>query len=599
MTSKEIREIAINSAEIYYKYLDDNDKGLQIINVFDIKYIPNGAKLKLQLKLSAKIVDKESIFIWLRTTCKKYTVVEFEEEWLDEEFDDEFEQVEEKEVRVKIDSVLFVSYNEETHTLIIEVPEKLVMDFTGLKNNDIQVNSDLKFLVARVRNWYAKNGAKIAIPTQYSVLKEKINEIEYLEGVEPSENQKQSIYNIFNNPFTYIWGAPGTGKTQFVLAYAVLHYIRNGYRMGVLAPTNNALEQVLRGIILMTDKAGISREVIVRVGRPSQNFAKEFPEVCPSLKKKNNDIEDEDNTENNVNVQLLGYTLDGYASAFKDSKMNVQHIFLDEAGYANMIKAGMLFNHKVPITLLGDHAQLPPVCELNDFSMEKEKEFENMFLWAQSSIYFETLFYLSKEEVRYQYLKNITPNLVRMSKTSLNTTYRFAENLAKVLGFHVYSSDFSSGSKENITKIRYIHASKENGYKSRESINEAFAIKQLTKKLKMNGITDFAILTPYKKQVKLLGELLPNERHELKIMTVHGSQGREWDTVIISVTDTSDKWFVDSLNPASRGLNLVNTAVSRARKELIIVCDSNYWKYQTNQLLSDLIRIGEEIILKH
>ena len=78
-------------------------------------------------------------------------------------------------------------------------------------------------------------------------------------------------------------------------------------------------------------------------------------------------------------------------------------------------------------------------------------------------------------------------------------------------------------------------------------------------------------------------------------MTVHGSQGREWDTVIVSVADTSDKWFVDSLNLASRGLNLVNTAVSRARKELLIVCDTTYWKRQTGQLISDLIRIGEEV----
>ena len=588
MLAKEIREIAINSAEVYYKYLKDNDKGLQIIDVFEIKPFKVGKCLQLNLRLSAKIVDKESIFIHLRTNDKKYCLISTNIE-IEEEGSAEFQAEETNEE----EALRLLSYDEDRNTLVVEVKEEHIKEFTGLKNKDISVISDLRFLVDRVRKWYEKNGAKIALPTNVSILKKTTNDIEYLEGLEPSENQKQSLHNIFNQPFTYIWGAPGTGKTQFVLAYAVLHYIRNGHRVGILAPTNNALDQVLRGLIKMTDKAGIPRHVIVRMGIPSRTFAEEFPEVCPHLKK--DEKPSEEDVELQENIQLIACTLDKYDSEYKDKKMNVQHIFLDEAGYANMIKAGMLFNHKVPITLLGDHAQLPPVCELNDFSIEKEKEFENMFLWAQSSIYFETLFDLSKEEVRHQYLKNITPTLKHVSKTSLNRTYRFGENLARVLGYHVYSLDFSSGNRDSVTKISFIHAPKQEEYRSRESITEVIAIKRLTAILKMKGISDYAILTPYKKQVKLLGLHLPNERNELKIMTVHGSQGREWDTVIVSVADTSDKWFVDSLNLASRGLNLVNTAVSRARKELLIVCDTTYWKRQTGQLISDLIRIGEEV----
>jgi hypothetical protein len=587
MTPKEIREIATNSAEVYYKYLKDNEKGLQTIEVFDLKLFEIENDLQLVFRLSAKIVDKDSICIYLRTNGKQYPVNQISIEDADVEEAEEENNVEEGNVQI-------VSYDEERHILKIKVSGVIVKEFTGLKSKDILVISDLTFLVERVRKWYERNGAKIELPTNVSILKDKIAEIKYLEGLEPSENQKQSLRNIFTNPFTYIWGAPGTGKTQFVLAYAVLHYIRNGHSVGILAPTNNALEQVLRGVIKMTDKAGISRYAIARMGTPSKSFANEFPEVC-SREKNEESLDKEEDIKRQTKLQLFACTLDFYAGKYRESKMNVQHLFLDEAGYANMIKAGMLFNHKIPITLLGDHAQLPPVCELNDFDIEKVTEFENMFLWSQSSIYFETLFDLSKEEARHQYLKNITPVLKYVSKTSLNTTYRFGENLAKVLGLHVYSLDFSSGNKDNVTKISFIHAPKQDAYKSRESVTEAVAIKQLAAIFRMKGITDYAILTPYKKQVKLLGQHLPNERNEFKIMTVHGSQGREWDTVIVSVADTSDKWFVDSLNIASRGLNLVNTAVSRTRKELIVVCDTNYWKHQFGQLIYDLIRIGEEI----
>lgn len=611
MTLQEIREIAINSAEVYYKYLADNDKGLQTIEVFEMTQLRVGSSLHLTLRLSAKIVDTESISIKLKGSNQKYAVVQSITKKEDE-------NREENNQEEEVPKILFVHYNEDKHILKVEIDQKITKEFAGIiKSRDIQVVSDLKFLVRRVRDWYERNGAKLALPTQSSVLSVNnlFNEIEYLEGLEPSENQKQSLYNIFNTPFSYIWGAPGTGKTQFVLAYAVLHYIRSGQRVAILAPTNNALEQVLRGVVKMTDLAGIPRHKIVRMGKASQAFAEEFPELCPHIKKKvtvkepnmfadelpvqekkeEENVEFVKNVGERLNVHLIGCTLDYYAGEYNEKKMNVQHIFLDEAGYANMIKACMLFNHKVPITFLGDHAQLPPVCELNDFSIEKEREFENMFLWAQSAIYIETLFSLSKEEVRYQYLKNSTPELLRTSKTLLNTTYRFGESLAKVLAFHVYSLEFSSGKTDGNTKISFIHASKQEGFKSRTSVSEVVAIKFLTTILKHKGVSDYAILTPYKKQVKLLSQHLPDERKKLKILTVHGSQGREWDTVIVSVADTSDKWFVDSLNPASRGLNLVNTAVSRARKELIIVCDTEYWRHQHGQLISDLVRIGKEI----
>ncbi|QWT88454.1 ATP-binding domain-containing protein [Chryseobacterium sp. PCH239] len=103
------------------------------------------------------------------------------------------------------------------------------------------------------------------------------------------------------------------------------------------------------------------------------------------------------------------------------------------------------------------------------------------------------------------------------------------------------------------------------------------------------------MLTPYKKQIRLLNNSLPQERNDLKILTVHGSQGREWDTVILSIVDTYDKWFVDTTIPVSKGLNLVNTAVSRAKRNLIVVCDKNYWAVQSGQLVTELINCGKEI----
>lgn len=794
MTAGEIREIAIDSSKAYYEYLEQNEKGIQEVDVFELEYL-RGKDFVIKLRLSSKLFDTEAIFFKNLQNNKKFDTT----------------------------SVKVIEYDNDKNILLIKPTESVKEDFTGLRNRDIIVISDLKFLVERIKMWYELNGGEIALPTKTSKYSKDFN-IQFFNdsNFQPSENQKLALKNVFTTPFSYVWGAPGTGKTLFVLSYAVLHYIKNGDRIAIIAPTNNAIEQVLRGVITMTDKAGVDRKQIIRIGTPSKKFAESFPEVCEErgvqkklaeidkqidilermlvfnnqrnkidelsnlmpefdkiselsktiktekllisdinvqykkkeieinlinesiskysqqLKKsisKTNSIShkvaktfsnkptnsertigeletkifnsrkelefckyefdeirnrkiDQDNiiaeiqalaldqiknlidhTKNfseinmivnsisidNINkvredvnliiaqtkerlevdehlfseyrsstlvdikydldnylslrsklgalsteersksVNVVACTLDGYIGHYFEEKLNVEHIFLDEAGYANIIKAFTLFNHTTPITFLGDHKQLPPVCEINDREIERDSKYHNMFLWAQSAIFLETLFSCSKEVCRNQYLQNVDFNPNVISQTSLNSTYRFGNNLAQILAQYVYSNDLNSNNPEGETKIFYVDAKKIESLKSRISINEVSEIKKIVENLKLKKINDFVILTPYKNQIELLNNYLPQERNDLKILTVHGSQGREWDTVILSVVDTSDKWFVDTTKPISKGLNLVNTAVSRARRKLIIVCDKNYWIGQNGQLITELINCGQEI----
>ncbi len=795
MTAEEIREISINSSTAYYDYLELNKKGIQEVNILELEKV-QGKDLIIKLRLSAKLFDTEAIFFRNLKNNKEYDTSE-----------------------AKI-----IEYDRDKNILLIKPIEGIISDFDNLTHNDLKVISDLKFLVQRVKAWYETNGSKISLPSKVSKYSNDVQNIEFFKepNFQPSENQKKSLVNIFTNPFSYVWGAPGTGKTQFVLAYAILHYIRKGDKIAILAPTNNAIEQVLRGVLKMTDKAGVDRKQIIRLGTPTKKFAEEYPEVCEEkgiqkklqefdkqiailerminfqsqkqriillensildfesikkllksidtkntsineinsqFKKKEIEIKLFDEKFSNQNTQLLkginqtksithkivkvfsnkqtkteinisdienkifetkksleyskyelteiqenltkskskineiqnktkgeidnlinklseisevkeviskltfanisnikdevisiidifkskmevdehlfteysssnfidlkseladyislrnsiaissteerlksvnviACTLDGYIGRYTETKLNVEHIFLDEAGYANIIKALTLFNHSTPISFLGDHMQLPPVCEINDADIERDFTFSNMFLWAQSAIFLDTLFPNSKEICKNQYLKNINFNPISIIKTELNSTYRFGSNLAKILGEYVYTSDFNSSNPEGETKIIFIDAKKIEGPLSRISINEVNEIKKLVSILKQNSKDDFVILTPYSKQLKLLNSHLPQERNDFKILTVHGSQGREWETVILSVVDTSDKWFVDTTKPISKGLNLVNTAVSRAKKNLIIICDKTYWTGQQGQLITELLKCGNEM----
>ncbi|MGN6495635.1 MAG: DEAD/DEAH box helicase [Agriterribacter sp.] len=793
MTIEEIRDICIDSAEKYYNFLDQNDKGLQVVDVFEINKVPGDHPI-YKLRLAAKLFDLDALFFKLYHNNTLYTT----------------------------EQIKIIEYDGDKNILLVKPGETLINDFERLTARDVKVISDLKFLVTRIKDWYVRNGAKIRMPVNTSPQRTSSFDIQFINASEPSSNQKEALNTLFQNPFSYIWGAPGTGKTQFVLSYALLHYVRKGKKVAVLAPTNNALEQVLRGVIKMFEKASISKTKLLRLGTPSKKFAEDFPEVCeergvmkkleevdkqikiierllvyghkknglkeakenlgllkkiPDLYKRVNqasaelktskenyvaihaqvtmidrDIaeitfeqdrlnrkfnslgtkivkvfsknptktelalldtkdklkilfskktflsldlkekeqvvnEDKENLKNTnfeatkfikliqekfklikslyeitsrlnlensdeiekelqitiddeqkelqvddglaqdyevhtteelnnrlqklqasrhklshasteermQNVNVLACTLDGYVGKFTEAKMGVDHIFMDEAGYSNIIKALTLFNHNVPITFLGDHMQLPPVCEINDLDIQRNDTYKNVFLWSQSAIFLEALFIKARDVMLSEYLNNASLTTNEMKRADLNQTYRFGENLAKILGRHVYNNGLGSLNKDGDTKLYYVQACKQEELKSRISMNEVIGVQRIVELLNKEKEDDFIILTPYKKQVKLLGQFLPHERNELKILTVHGSQGREWDTVILSIVDTSDKWFVDSRTPLSKGLNLLNTALSRAKRKLILVCDSHYWKSQNGQLVADLLSESQQL----
>ncbi|MEZ4694016.1 MAG: helicase C-terminal domain-containing protein [Aliarcobacter sp.] len=84
-------------------------------------------------------------------------------------------------------------------------------------------------------------------------------------------------------------------------------------------------------------------------------------------------------------------------------------------------------------------------------------------------------------------------------------------------------------------------------------------------------------------------------------MTIHKSQGSEWDNVIFSVVDDSNSgkrrmFFTNTLNENFKGLNLINTVVSRTKKRLIIVANEDFWiKQKDTQLIGNLISISKKV----
>lgn len=95
-----------------------------------------------------------------------------------------------------------------------------------------------------------------------------------VDGADLNASQQRALQAIAQNAVTYLWGPPGTGKTQ-TLRPALISALRSGRRVLVCSNTNRAVDQVLhRTFDALTDE---EREAgaMVRVGRIQDDKLKE------------------------------------------------------------------------------------------------------------------------------------------------------------------------------------------------------------------------------------------------------------------------------------------------------------------------------------
>ena len=793
---------AIESANVYLKYLKEKQLGISDISVNGIQQDIKNPELFFMSIVKPLVSD--SIQIRINTHICTHN-----------------------EIRP-------VKYDKKTKTLIVRALNEFVEILKTAETKTVFVSSDLTFLVERVHNWYLQFGELLAIPKD----KPDVRYIARDNETDLSYDQTAAVQGILSNPLTYVWGAPGTGKTKVVLAEVILSYIMAGKKVLLTAPTNNALEQTLNGLLPVMSNAGFDcDELVIRLGIPSSDFAEKYPGVCentaeaqklselndritalknqiekteallrlfpkyyafldrqrfiqeyadaaPSLlitvfgyydkqkycrdeiaklegrvtldsasldrikeeehqhtekireltealkkydtpfKKKihakkfaliteelSSLIEKEEMAHQSLlsveerikksqseidsyreeietateaiakNIEALLYFakfdtgltarvhtfaarldkpssrgLNAHFMAIREQADNEEslyeeikgkseselkdlceklkknladcisfkasfeensktskryekclvvaattdtclnrllpnedhgfsHVFLDEAGYCSLIKGCTLFAFHTPVTFLGDHMQLPPICEMNEAKI-KENGNRPVFLWAQSALYAETVFvediakaydiYINRREYDYRYTK----------KYNLNISYRFGPALASVLRADVYSEDFY-GAATHETELLYIDVPRPRNAEEHTSLAEVKAIEQY---INTHENENIGVITPYRAQLaKMNNELRKYRWMADSILTVHRSQGREWDTVLFSAAETTKHFFIDSMNRASDGKKLVNTAVSRARKKLIIVCDYEYWITQKGQLICKIL----------
>ena len=197
------------------------------------------------------------------------------------------------------------------------------------------------------------------------------------------------------------------------------------------------------------------------------------------------------------------------------------------------------------------------------------------------------------------------PGFTRLNRSVLTRSFRFGPNLAGLLDRHVYRNGLQ-GSAHNDTSIECISCPPQPDAAPTGRVNQAEvdgvarAVEQwLNRNVAGNG--SLAVLTPYVKQASALSKKLQRDFSghpsfgRVDVLTVHRAQGREWDTVFVSVSDTGNlgsnthtPYLTDTNNP--KGLLVMNTAISRARKHLRLFLDDQFWrKRPQGSLLTDVV----------
>lgn len=290
---------------------------------------------------------------------------------------------------------------------------------------------------------------------------------------------------------------------------------------------------------------------------------------------------------------VLASTVDSALRDFPPKEGNpISHVFLDEAGYTSIVRGMVAFFCNCPVTFLGDHKQLSPICESNRIAPPEME----VSLFSVPVVYLDTVLSGTPSDIYDLYLglekskKDISPTAKQFSFYSLRYSYRFSNRLASLLSELTYRESFF-GLPEAPFEIIVLDAPG-NGNGARTSSAEAAAIHRFLLD-HTNEIGSYAILSPYVSQVKLLRKAL---RCPELVTTVHRAQGQEYDTVILSIADgfASPPWFTSSALP--QGRRVLNTAVSRAKQRLILCCDVSYWQTQETQLISQLLSIADQVV---
>ena len=240
------------------------------------------------------------------------------------------------------------------------------------------------------------------------------------------------------------------------------------------------------------------------------------------------------------------------------------YVIMDESSQVDIATGALAMSCAKNMVIVGDTNQLPNVVDkhteiradviFNQYNLSKGYRFTNSYL---------------------QSVLEVTPNV---TQTMLREHYRCHPKIIEFCNQKFYRGNLiimteDHGEKDVLKVIKTVKGNHSRNHFSQRQIDI------IKNEIIPNDITnkkETGIISPYNNQVQSLKEQIDG----IEQATVHKFQGKEKDTIIISTVEDEITDFVD--DPY-----LLNVAVSRAKKKLILVVTGNEQNKERN--IMDLI----------
>lgn len=484
------------------------------------------------------------------------------------------ENIEEKLKHYNLDFFIALLGKNENKNLFVENQKINIPSFEEYENinmediiKEIEMNNDI------VKNIY-KSNQEIAYFTQRK--NDLILEYNYFkEYIKSSKNSIPKLNRVNNNKLSSLWN-----ELMHIDKITLLNKIKYifFYRIGNFDFFKNSLETISNTIqdkLYQYEMKSLEKSILLNKTfiEKNKDYEKRFIDLSMIyfkkylLSKYNKprniytliDIKKDSNSFINDYPVILSTTYSSRNTFNNDFKFD--YIIMDESSQIDVITGTLALSSAKYAVVIGDEKQLPNV--ISDKVKEetnrifKEYNLDNGYCYSINS-------FLSS-------IKRIIPSVPRII---LKEHYRCHPKIINFCNKEFYNNELiiMTEDKNENDVIKIIKTNKGNHSRENTSQRQLDIIKSLLPEINSN---DIGIITPYNNQVNLIKQNTEN----IEISTVHKFQGREKDVIIISTVD-------DEISDFVANSNIMNVAISRAKKQLIFIITGNNIK---NQNINDFI----------
>ncbi len=240
------------------------------------------------------------------------------------------------------------------------------------------------------------------------------------------------------------------------------------------------------------------------------------------------------------------------------------YIIMDEASQVGIETGFLALTCAKNAVIVGDTMQLPNVVTEED-KIKLDRVFEEFKVPKGFNC------------AKYSFLQSVCTVLPDVKQTLLREHYRCHPTIINFCNQRFYGGNLLIMTKDHEEKNVMMAVKTVPGHHARGHYNQR-EIDVVKNEIipQLDDMEDIGIITPYNDQVNEFKRQIPS----VEVATIHKYQGREKNTIIMSVVDDQITEFCDDSN-------LINVAISRAKSHFFLVVSGNRQERKGN--LSELV----------